>query len=287
MFFYTCFASAYTLYKVTSKSSNFLQKETIHGLNKFFTDDFYSKIYDPTALLYQRKSDHRFYEVYIDYPELISKYLKEEDIDVIFLTYSLNLKEMIQWKEKHLKFKRLEGFQDVIKWRDRYKRFSEAEALWNLIKWKKEQGEDVDLEDLWNLITEGEGEVVFVNVHQYIYYRAFLFLMEERDFFSGKELIKGFETHIQNPVPETLQKYWYVFLDEENKPISLRGKERNCHERKEKKILLKPWCLYNRKDFLSGFIKQGEKAKRLGLMYLPPPEGVPLKASLRSLFKYK
>ena len=131
-----------------------------------------------------------------------------------------------------------------------------------------------------------EKEVNFVNVQSQIYYRSLKVPLSSVKQFSGKQLLRKLEEKATTYFSEKKRVYWYMFLDEFQRPFVTNKPYGICLP-SSRVSLLKMRCAYNRKDFIKGMtVSPPLKAKFLALFYVPPPQGISPLDSVKGLFIY-
>ena len=134
------------------------------------------------------------------------------------------------------------------------------------------------------------GETGWTEVQSHIYYRSLQIPVFPGRKIPGQILLKKIEEKISSRFNEKKRRYWYMFLNEYQHPVSIDGENKVCPATVSdlsQGNRLKPYCAYRREDFMKGItVPAVESARWLAVFYIPPPVGVSKKISVRNLFIY-
>lgn len=132
-----------------------------------------------------------------------------------------------------------------------------------------------------------EKEEGFINVQSQIYYRSLKIPFQPLNQFFGGFLLKKLEKEIITSFSEKKRLYWYMFLDQHQRPFVTNEPYGLCRGSLSSARFLKPRCAYSREGFMKGLtVSPPPEAKFLVLFYIPPPQGISPLDSVKSLFIY-
>ena len=98
-FLYSFFYISYFSFRIYMKKNNRPQKELIGKLNGFYKNtDPSIAIFDPTCILYERKTDCRYILDNNLWPKIFKSYLKQHNFDLILASRALDLFELIHYE---------------------------------------------------------------------------------------------------------------------------------------------------------------------------------------------
>ena len=133
-------------------------------------------------------------------------------------------------------------------------------------------------------------ETGWTNVQSHIYYRSLQIPVSPGERISGQTLLKKTEQKTSSRFKKENRRYWYMFLNENRRPVSTAGGDVVCPATFPDLVSgnrLRPHCPYRREDFIKGITAPPSgSARLLAVFYIPPPAGVSKKISVISLFIY-
>ena len=104
-FLYSFFYISYFSYKIYAKKNNLQQKELVEKINVFYknTDPLIS-IFDPSCIVYTRKTDCKYILDNVNWRQEFKSYLKKHNFDLILASRFLNLFELIRYKQSSFQY---------------------------------------------------------------------------------------------------------------------------------------------------------------------------------------
>lgn len=164
---------------------------------------------------------------------------------------------------------------------------------------------------LWHLWQYKQDTFQYINIKNYVYYKALIWDIKKweseqgkrskkdksrrptQKILSGQKLFQILNSSLKTKVPEESRIYSHFFLDDKNgiikNPPANMENQKNCHVLKNKILILQTGCFYSEEEFQKGQIPIGSapaQAEKLALFYLPLPLGLSDNLSLRALLRY-
>ena len=305
-FLYSLFYISFFSYRIYVKKNNRPQKELIGKLNGFYKNiDPLISIFDPSCLVYMRKTDCKYILDDINWKKTFKPYFKNHNFDLVLASRFLDLFELTHYEQSsfqyininnHIYYKAL--IFDLTKRKNLLKilEFNRNISFTNTQFWDskdklqklQKHSPFLDIKTLDTKHNQKDKEVIISKVESE---KGKLFQSQrtagynktslQTNILSGKKLLKILLSTLETKAPEASREYSYFFLDSHNKPIK---KLRDCQKKKGKILILQSGCPYSRKEFAVGLIPIEQE--RLALFYLPMLLDIPEELSLRALFRY-
>ncbi|MDE0092222.1 MAG: glycosyltransferase family 39 protein [Oligoflexia bacterium] len=256
---------SYFNYKIYTKKNNLQQKNAIKELNDFYKDtDTSISILDPNCIIYLRKTHCKHLLPNKSLQDNFSSYIYNNSFDIILSPFLAPLLELLTYRRSHFEYVN-------IKNHIYYKAFivDEFNRL-DLIEKEKQENLNQLLKHNHPLKTSSSQQQSKKQIPA---------ISHKQTFLSGQKIMEHFEKSDQIKVSEQFRQYFYLQIDNLNKPVR---KIKDCKNKISP--LLKEGCYYKKSEFIKSFIPQ--ENKRLALFYIPFPSHLQSEKSLRILLRY-
>ena len=264
VFLYSVSHIFYFSYTMHIKKNNRAQKHLVEKLNTFYKHtDPITAIFDPSCILYVRKTDCRYILYDKTWKKVFKSYLKEQNFDIILASRFLNLFELTHYKQSSFQYINV---RNNIYYKALIFNLNDQKELLKIAEHKESS--------LFTHTQSGDsgGKLQSLQVNED---------QTKTNVLSGEKSIQTLLSSLETKVPEETRLYSYLFLNDKNKAIK---NTIDCRKTKEEPFILQEGCPYSKEEFKKGRIPI--KNKKMALFYLPLPLNLPKEPPIIALFRY-
>ena len=250
-FIYAFSHVSYFNYKIYTKKNNRQQKNAIKELNDFYKSaDSSIRIFDPNCIIYSRKTHCKYILFNQKFQDNFNFYI--HSFDIILSSALVSDFKLLAYKKSQFEFVN-------IKNHIYYKAF--------IIDSPDKPYFDSEKKDTQQLSTQ-----IFSK-------NQLESLSQKQKGLSGKKILEDFEKPAQTKTSKQLRKYFYLYIDQLNRPVN---PIKSCSNKTS--LFLKEGCYYSENQLAESFIPLTNK--RIALFYIPFPFHLKSEKSLRILLRY-